>query len=54
MKIKAPDKFIYWAILQKYLISCQWLSQLGCVAGANKVEGTLSWCLGTDEILASK
>ena len=25
-----------------------------CVAGANKVEGTMSWCLGTNEILASK
>ena len=23
------------------------------VAGANKVEGTMSWCLGTNEILAS-
>ena len=25
-----------------------------CVAGANKVEGTMSLCLGTNEILASK
>ena len=25
-----------------------------CVAGANKVEGTISWCLGINEILASK
>ena len=25
-----------------------------CVAGANKVEGTMSWLLGTNEILASK
>ena len=25
-----------------------------CVAGANMVEGTLSWCLGTNEILACK
>ena len=25
-----------------------------CVAGANKVEGTISWLLGTNEILASK
>ena len=24
------------------------------VAGANKVEGTMSWCVGTNEILASK
>ena len=24
------------------------------VAGANKVEGTIGWCLGTNEILASK
>ena len=24
-----------------------------CVAGANKVEGTISWLLGTNEILAS-
>ena len=24
------------------------------VAGANKVEGTMSWCVGTSEILASK
>ena len=24
------------------------------VAGANKVEGTMNWCLGTNEILASK
>ena len=23
------------------------------VAGANKVEGTMSWCVGTNEILAS-
>ena len=27
---------------------------LWCVAGANKVEGTKSWCLGTNKILASK
>ena len=25
-----------------------------CVAGANNVEGTMSWWLGTNEILASK
>ena len=25
-----------------------------CVAGANKVEGTMSLCLGANEILASK
>ena len=25
-----------------------------CVAGANKVEGTMSLCSGTNEILASK
>ena len=24
-----------------------------CLAGANKVEGTMSWCVGTNEILAS-
>ena len=24
------------------------------VVGANKVEGTMSWCVGTNEILASK
>ena len=25
-----------------------------CVAGANKVEGTMSWCLGTNDSLAFK
>ena len=25
-----------------------------CVAGPNKVEGTMSWCSRTNEILASK
>ena len=25
-----------------------------CVAGTNKVEGTMSFCLGTNEVLASK
>ena len=30
------------------------LSVRMCVAGANKVGGTMSWCLGTNEILASK
>ena len=30
------------------------LSVWMCVAGANKVEGTMSLCLGTKEILASK
>ena len=42
--------------------SCQWFECvylcgfvcLDSVAGANKVEGTMSWCLGTNEILASK
>ena len=29
------------------------LSVQMCVAGANKVEGTMSLCLGTNEILAS-
>ena len=44
---------------------CQWsklmyhygfvaLSVRMCVAGANKVEGTMSYCLGTNEILTSK
>ena len=28
--------------------SCVWIS----VAGASKVEGTMSWCVGTNEILA--
>ena len=30
------------------------LSVRMCVAGANKVEGTMSYCLGTNEILTSK
>ena len=30
------------------------LSVRMCVAGANKVEGTMSLCLGTNEILTSK
>ena len=30
------------------------LSVRMCVAGANKVGGTMSWCLKTNEILASK
>ena len=30
------------------------LSVRTCVAGANRVEGTMSWCLETNEILASK
>ena len=25
-----------------------------CVAGANKVDDTMSWCLGTNAVLASK
>ena len=44
---------------------CQWsklmyhygfvaLSVRMCVAGANKVEGSMSLCLGTNEILTSK
>ena len=32
-----------------------WLCVFGlfCVARVNKVEGTMSWCIGTNEILAS-
>ena len=30
------------------------LSVRMCVAGANKIGGAMSWCLGTNEILASK
>ena len=30
------------------------LSVRMCVAGTNKVEGTMSFCLGTNEVLASK
>ena len=33
-----------------FVALCVWMS----AAGANKVEGTMSWCLGTNEILASK
>ena len=53
----------YWAILKKQLI-CRWCERMYLcgfvslyvrifVARANKVEGTMSWCLGTNEILAS-
>ena len=48
--------FLSWAILKKQLI-CQWCERMylcGFVtARANKIEGTMSWCLGTNEILAS-
>ena len=37
-----------------YLCGFVALSVRVCVAGANKVGGTMSWCLGTNEILASK
>ena len=37
-----------------YLCGFVALSVRMCVAGANKVEGTMSLCLGTNEILASK
>ena len=35
---------------------CLWLCVFGSmsIAGANEFEGTVSWCLGTIEILASK
>ena len=50
-------------VLKKWLI-CQWcermylcgfvaLSVQMCVARANKLKGTMSWFLGTNEILAS-
>ena len=51
----------FWAILKKnssyvsglrvciFVALCVRIS----VAGANKVEGTMNWCLGTYEILAS-
>ena len=52
--------FRYWAILKKKT----YVSGLGVcilvalyvwmfVAGANKVEGTMSWCIRTNQILAS-
>ena len=48
--------FLPWAILKKQLI-CQWCERMylcGFVTViANKIEGTMSWCLGTNEILAS-
>ena len=37
-----------------YLCVLVALSVWMCVAGANKAEGTMSWLLGTNEILASK
>ena len=37
-----------------YLCGFVALSVWMCVAGANQVEGTMSWLLGTNEILASK
>ena len=37
-----------------YLYGFVALSVRMCDAGANKDEGTVSWCLGTNEILASK
>ena len=37
-----------------YLCGFVALSVRMCVAGADKVEGTMSLCLGTNEILASK
>ena len=37
-----------------YLCGFVGLSVRMCVAGASKVEGTMSWCLGTNYILASK
>ena len=51
-----------WAILKKNssevsgLSVCIFvaLSVRICVAGVDKVEGTMSWLLGTNEILASK
>ena len=51
---------LFW----KKLFICQWCERMYLcgfvtlyvrifVARANKVEGTISWCLGTNEILAS-
>ena len=37
-----------------YLCGFVALSFWMCVPGANKVEGTMSWLLGANEILASK
>ena len=37
-----------------YLCGFVALSVRICVAGANKVEGTMSWLLGTNEVLVSK
>ena len=53
------------SLLSYFWKKCSYVSGLGVcifvalyvgmfVAGANKVEGTMSWCLGTNEILASK
>ena len=41
-------------IIVKYLCVFVALSVRMCIAGTNKVGGTMSWLLGTNEILASK
>ena len=43
-----------WAYVSLWLCGFVALSVRMCVAGANKVEGSMSWCLGTNENLASK
>ena len=41
---------VVWTYVS-YIFMALWLRMF--VAGANKVEGTMSWCLGTNQILAS-
>ena len=51
---KIAHMSVVWAYVSLWLCGFVAVSVRMCVAGANKVEGTISWCLGTNENLASK
>ena len=54
--------FIRWGLLSYFLLICQWFERMYlsgfvcldfCCSSQYKVEGTMSCCIGTNEILAS-
>ena len=50
---KIAPMSVVWAYVSLWLCNLVTLYVEMFVARANKVEGTMSWCLGTNEILAS-
>ena len=50
---KIAHMSVVWAYVSLWLCNFVTLYVRMFVARANKVEGTMSWCLGTNEILAS-